>query len=170
MPPVPGVTKFALSWERLPVCAKCAAHTWFSLVRRLNIPHAVSLLHPDDHRAMFAIPWEGCTLFGTTDQDHKYPFSSGEPFTTPEEIEYFSRQPMPHSPPFILNKTDVLSTFSGVRPVINTGLADPSKESRRHIVFEEEGLVHCNWRKIHHLPHHGRGCAAESLTPAANTG
>jgi glycerol-3-phosphate dehydrogenase len=36
---------------------------------------------------------------------------------------------------------DVLSTFAGVRPVIGTGRADPSEESRDHVVWEERGLV-----------------------------
>ena len=28
------------------------------------------MLHPRDHRAVFAIPWEGVSIFGTTDVDH----------------------------------------------------------------------------------------------------
>ena len=36
---------------------------------------------------------------------------------------------------------DVLSTFAGVRPVVASGKEDPSKESRDHVVWEEEGLV-----------------------------
>src|SRR4051794_24790627 len=34
---------------------------------RLPLPEAVSLLHPRDQRAVFAIPWEGTTILGTTD-------------------------------------------------------------------------------------------------------
>ncbi len=34
---------------------------------KLPLPHAVSLLHPKDNRAMFAMPWEGTTMIGTTD-------------------------------------------------------------------------------------------------------
>jgi glycerol-3-phosphate dehydrogenase len=36
---------------------------------------------------------------------------------------------------------DVVSTFAGVRPVIGSGEADPSKESRDHVVWEESGLM-----------------------------
>jgi glycerol-3-phosphate dehydrogenase len=35
----------------------------------------------------------------------------------------------------------VISSFSGLRPVINTGIADPSKESRAHVVWDEDGLI-----------------------------
>jgi glycerol-3-phosphate dehydrogenase len=40
-----------------------------------------------------------------------------------------------------LTLDDVISTFAGVRPVIGTGRADPSKESRDHVVWEESGLL-----------------------------
>ena len=34
----------------------------------------------------------------------------------------------------------MISSFSGVRPVIDTGKADPSKESREHAIWRENGL------------------------------
>ena len=37
---------------------------------RLPLAQAVSLLHPADGRPVFAFPWEGVTLVGTTDVDH----------------------------------------------------------------------------------------------------
>jgi glycerol-3-phosphate dehydrogenase len=36
---------------------------------------------------------------------------------------------------------DVLATFSGVRPVVDTGKADPCKESREHVLWCEDGLL-----------------------------
>ena len=36
---------------------------------------------------------------------------------------------------------DIISTLSGIRPVIGTGKADPSKEARDHAAWEEEGLL-----------------------------
>ncbi len=36
---------------------------------------------------------------------------------------------------------DVTSTYAGVRPVIGSGKADPSQESRDHVVWEENGLL-----------------------------
>jgi len=36
---------------------------------------------------------------------------------------------------------DIVSTYAGVRPVIGSGKADPSKESRDHVVWEESGLL-----------------------------
>jgi len=107
---------------------------------RINLSQAVTLLHPRDHRAMFAIPWEGVTLIGTTDLDHSYPLSR-EPFTTQAEIDYILEAANSTFPSLNLSQQDILSTFSGLRPVIQGGQTDPSKESRAHQVWEEQGLI-----------------------------
>jgi glycerol-3-phosphate dehydrogenase len=44
-------------------------------------------------------------------------------------------------PGFGLTERDVVSSFSGLRPVIHTGAATPSKESRAHTLWEEKGLI-----------------------------
>ncbi|HPD63699.1 MAG TPA: glycerol-3-phosphate dehydrogenase/oxidase [Anaerolineaceae bacterium] len=116
------------------------SHLVFSR-QRLNLPYAVTLLHPRDRRAMFAIPWEGVSLIGTTDLDHTLPLSQGEPYTTQEEIDYILEAANATFPGLQLDRADIISTFSGLRPVVNTGQADPSKESRAHVVWEENGLV-----------------------------
>jgi glycerol-3-phosphate dehydrogenase len=36
---------------------------------------------------------------------------------------------------------DILSTYAGVRPVVHTGKADPSKESREFVLWTESGLL-----------------------------
>jgi len=108
---------------------------------RLPLKQAVTLLHPRDHRAMFAIPWEGVTLVGTTDLDHTFPLAQGEPYTTEEEIGYILQAASATFPRLDLGRADILSTFSGLRPVVNTGQADPSKESRAHVIWEEAGML-----------------------------
>ncbi len=116
------------------------SHLVFSR-ERLPLRHAVTLLHPVDRRAMFAIPWEGVSLIGTTDLDHKYSLEGGEPFCTAEEIEYILAAGNATFSNANLKQEDVISSFSGLRPVINTGLADPSKESRAHVVWDEDGMI-----------------------------
>ena len=39
-----------------------------------------------------------------------------------------------------LTWNDIISIFSGIRPVIGTGKANPSKEARDHVVWKEELL------------------------------
>lgn len=108
---------------------------------RLPIPHAVTLLHPRDHRSMFAIPWEGTTMIGTTDLDHKDTPGANEPYAFSNEIDYILEAGNATFGSANLTRSDVISSFAGLRPIISTGQADPSKESRAHVVWEEEGLI-----------------------------
>ena len=107
--------------------------------RRVPLPEAVSLLHPRDQRAVFAIPWEGVTILGTTDVDHGS--LDEEPSISDEEREYLLEAANKAFPVLELGPKDIISTWSGVRPVINTGKADPSKESREHAIWKEDGLL-----------------------------
>lgn len=106
---------------------------------RLPLPEAVSLLHPRDQRAVFAIPWEGVTIFGTTDVDHGT--LDAEPAISQTETEYLLEAVQKAFPAYEIEAKDVISTFAGVRPVIDTGKKDPSKESREHAIWREDGLT-----------------------------
>jgi len=107
---------------------------------KLPLPAAVSLLHPRDGRAVFAIPWEGVTLVGTTDVDHKENLDR-EPATSADEAEYIMESVRRAFPTLDLDLKDVRSSFSGVRSVVDTGVANPAKESREHAVWKENGLL-----------------------------
>jgi glycerol-3-phosphate dehydrogenase len=107
---------------------------------RLPVAQAVSFLHPVDRRPVFAFPWEGVTLVGTTDVDHDAALDD-EPHISPEEVAYLMAAVEFQFPSRELTLDDVLATFAGVRPVIGTGKDDPSKESREHIVRQENGLL-----------------------------
>ena len=107
---------------------------------RLPAPQAMSFLHPRDHRPLFVLPWEGATIFGTTDVDHRGPLDE-EPAIGAEESAYLMEALAARFPSLDLTLRDALATFSGVRPIIGTGKKDPSKESRDHAIWEEHGLV-----------------------------
>jgi len=107
---------------------------------RLPVAQAVSFLHPLDRRPVFIFPWEGITLVGTTDVDHDQPLED-EPAISPNEVAYLMAAVESQFPSLHLTPDDLFSTFAGIRPVIGTGEADPSKESRDHVVWEEEGLL-----------------------------
>jgi glycerol-3-phosphate dehydrogenase len=44
-------------------------------------------------------------------------------------------------PDLVLTEKDIVSSFSGLRPIIHSGAATPSKESRAHALWEENGLI-----------------------------
>jgi glycerol-3-phosphate dehydrogenase len=98
------------------------------------------MLHPRDGRAVFALPWEGVTIVGTTDVDHDEDMWT-EPAITPAEFGYIFESLRHAFPHLDLDEKDARATYSGVRGVIDTGARDPSKESREHVLWEESGLL-----------------------------
>ncbi len=55
--------------------------------QRLPLTRAVTFLHPQDGRAVFAIPWEGVSIFGTTDVDQDSSLVT-DPSISTAEVEY----------------------------------------------------------------------------------
>ena len=115
------------------------SHLYFSL-DRFPVYQAVAFSHPDDGRPVFVYPWEGVALVGTTDVDHSLPLDR-EAVISAEEADYLLRAVESHFPGLGLAKRDVLTTQAGVRPVVDTGRADPSAEGRDHVVWPEGGLL-----------------------------
>ena len=107
---------------------------------RFPVAQAVSFLHPTDNRPVFIFPWEGATLVGTTDVDHTGSLDD-EPCISPEEAAYLMAAVEAEFPSLGLGLKDIISTYAGVRPVIGSGKVDPSKESREHVIWEENGLL-----------------------------
>ena len=107
---------------------------------RLPVAQSISLFHPRDGRPVFAYPWEGMALVGTTDIDHPHDLNT-EPGITFEEVQYLLEALQHAFPALNLTAKDIVSTYAGVRPVVSSGAADPSKETRDHIVLNEQGLI-----------------------------
>ncbi|MES2949756.1 MAG: glycerol-3-phosphate dehydrogenase/oxidase [Pseudomonadota bacterium] len=107
---------------------------------RLPVAQAISLMHPEDGRPVFAFPWEGATLVGTTDIDHSGDLQT-EATITPAEMRYLLVALHFQFPQLQLTQDDVVASYAGVRPVIDTGKTDPSKEGREHAVWMEQGLL-----------------------------
>jgi glycerol-3-phosphate dehydrogenase len=114
---------------------------------RLPVTRSISFLHPEDGRPVFVLPWEGSIIFGTTDIDHK----TG-PVTNPaisnSEYEYLLKALQHIFPEQGLDEADVIATYSGLRPVVDTGKADPSKESREYAIWDEDGLITVSGGKL----------------------
>lgn len=107
---------------------------------RLPVAQGITLFHPSDGRPVYVLPWEGVTVVGTTDLDLIGDVDQ-EPGITAVEAAYLLDVVRHYFPSLDLASGDVLATFSGVRPVVGTGRIDPSKESREHVVWVEDGLV-----------------------------
>jgi glycerol-3-phosphate dehydrogenase len=107
---------------------------------KLPLTQSIGFWHPADGRPVFAYPWEGVTLVGTTDVDQgdEVPI---DPHLSAGEIAYLMEGVTHAFKPLHLGLSDVQSAMSGVRAVVNTGQADPSKESREFVLWNENGLL-----------------------------
>ena len=109
---------------------------------RLPVAQTVSLYHPRDGRPVFATPWEGVALVGTTDLDHPDD-PDIEPSITAAETGYLVEALRHAFPRLDLRAADAICSFAGVRPVVDDRAAggDPSKAPREHVVRDEQGLI-----------------------------
>jgi glycerol-3-phosphate dehydrogenase len=108
---------------------------------RSFLPGNTALMIPKtaDGRVLFAIPWLGSLIVGTTDVP--VDSSSPEPRALPEEkaflrdhiAKYLGHAPRPE---------EILSVWSGLRPLVRKGHAKSSKLSRDHtILVSPTGLI-----------------------------
>ncbi|PWB52255.1 MAG: FAD-dependent oxidoreductase [Anaerolineales bacterium] len=114
---------------------------------RLPVAQAISFLHPFDQRPVFIFPWEKVTLVGTTDVDHTDSLER-EPCISPNEVAYLMAAVEYQFPSLSIGLEDVISTYAGVRPVISSGRANPSEESRDHVIWEDQGLYSVTGGKL----------------------
>ncbi len=170
------------SGERFHVNAKCVVNAtgiFTDEVRRMAEPRAEAMVSPSqgihlvfeksflradtaimvprtsDGRVLFAIPWHGHTVVGTTDTPIDAP--SYEPRPLEEEIafvldtagEYLSRKP---------TRADILSIYVGIRPLVKAAGGDASKTSalsRDHTIhIDGSGLltiVGGKWTTYRHM-------------------
>lgn len=94
----------------------------------------------DDQRMIFAVPKGDITYVGTTDTF--YTEDRVNPEATGEDIQYLLSSINQKFPQLSLTKEKVISTWAGLRPLINEAGKKPSEISRKDEVFESEaGLI-----------------------------
>lgn len=101
---------------------------------------AIMVPHTSDGRVMFAIPWHGHTLVGTTDL--AITETPLEPRATTEEIQFILETAGRYleRPP---TRADILSVFAGIRPLVRAGDGKSSASlSRSHTIhIDNSGLL-----------------------------
>ena len=127
---------------------------------------AIMVPHTSDGRVMFAIPWHGHVLVGTTDTPIDAP--TLEPVALEQEIEfilktaslYFAKKP---------SAADVLSVFAGIRPLVRSGEAGSTAAlSRDHSIrIDSSGLVTICGGKWTTYRHMAEDCVNQAATLAA---
>jgi glycerol-3-phosphate dehydrogenase len=101
---------------------------------------AIMVPHTSDGRVMFAIPWHGHTLVGTTDV--AITETPLEPLPTEKEIGFILETAARYleKPP---TRADVLSAFAGIRPLVRAGDGkNTASLSRDHTIhIDNSGLL-----------------------------
>lgn len=101
---------------------------------------AIMVPHTDDGRVLFAIPWHGVLVVGTTDLPREH--ADVEPHPGPDEIEFILR----NAERYLARRPatgDILSVFAGLRPLVRAAEGEATKNlSRSHTVLTSpNGLV-----------------------------
>ncbi|HNK66785.1 MAG TPA: glycerol-3-phosphate dehydrogenase/oxidase, partial [Solirubrobacterales bacterium] len=109
------------------------AHLLFS-ADDVDMGRAACIVPAGEGRRIFALPWYGRTLVGTTDVDHDGGIE--EVAATEDDIEYLMNA-LNEFMDLSLTDSDIVGAFAGVRPLISTG--DPRKSvdiSRQAELYE----------------------------------
>ncbi len=157
--------------RQLEIRAKCvinATGVFVDDIRRMDEPKAQNIVAPsqgvhlvlpreflpgdsaimipktDDGRVLFAVPWHGRVIIGTTDTPVDHP--TLEPRALPDEISFL----MQHAARYLTrdpHPSDVLSIYAGLRPLVKMKEKDPGTGStaalsRDHtILIADSGLL-----------------------------
>jgi len=102
---------------------------------------AIMVPHTDDGRVLFAVPWHGRVIVGTTDTPMDE--ISVEPRPLEEELEFL----LTHAVRYLTkdpDRSDILSVFAGLRPLVSPGGHESGTAaiSRDHtLLVSSSGLV-----------------------------
>jgi glycerol-3-phosphate dehydrogenase len=130
---------------------------------------AIMVPHTSDGRVLFAIPWHGHTLVGTTETPIER--ATLEPVAMEQEIEFIlatAAQYLTKAP----TRDDVLSVFAGIRPLVGAGAGTTSAVrtaalSRDHVIhIDRSGLVTVCGGKWTTYRHMAEDCVDQAATLA----
>lgn len=98
------------------------------------LPGETGIMIPqtDDGRVLFAVPWHGKIIIGTTDTpvDSALP----EPIALDKEIDFILKH-IGHYLTTNPTRADVLSVFAGLRPLVKNNLKNTAALSREHLIL-----------------------------------
>ena len=109
------------------------------VIDRTRLPMADAVVLAEGSRILFVIPWGERVILGTTDTDYRGPLEN--PSCDPEDVAYILQVVNEAFPAAKLTPHDLVSTWSGLRPLVADKNGDPSDISRRHKI----AMSHAGW-------------------------
>jgi glycerol-3-phosphate dehydrogenase len=92
------------------------------------------LFAKSDGRLFFIIPWNGCSLIGTTDTDYSGDLDRVSAVST--DVGYLVSETCNYFPQF--TRDDIYYTMAGLRPLVATGEKKESNTSRDHKLIDHQ--------------------------------
>lgn len=110
------------------------------IIPSLTRGHALVIRSAKDNRVLFVIPWNGMSLVGTTDVD--FNGDPGDVHCPPDDLDYLINEARRIFPKRNITPGQVIATFAGVRPLIQSGEAKASEVSREEKIEQSpSGLI-----------------------------
>lgn len=107
---------------------------------RLPLQTAVVMAVEKGNRIVFGIPRHDMIIVGTTDTD--FDKDPSEVKVLREDVDYLLGVVNHYFPGSQLTRADIVSSYSGVRPLVQDGSENEGKTSREHTIFtHESGIV-----------------------------
>lgn len=100
---------------------------------RLPLKEAIVMVDDAKNRIVFGIPRHEMIIIGTTDTD--YPGDPATVHTERNDINYLKSVIEEYFPGARLTEADILSSYSGVRPLMHDGSESEGKTSREHKIW-----------------------------------
>ncbi|MGQ0714966.1 MAG: glycerol-3-phosphate dehydrogenase [Gemmatimonadaceae bacterium] len=114
---------------------------------RVGNRDALTILSGVDGRVMFVLPAGTFTIIGTTDTDYTGPVDDVR--ATRTDVDYLLRSANAYFPAALLEATDVVAAWAGIRPLVADGGADPGSTSREHSIrWTVPGLLSVSGGKL----------------------
>jgi len=165
---VTGVqTHDTLRGEKVEIHARVVVNAtgpWTDTLLQLDDPHAPCRMRPtkgvhilvarekiggdsavafpahSDGRLMFVIPWGQFSIIGTTDTDYEGDYD--KVYADAADVDYVIAAAQHAFPGAPLQKSDVISTYAGLRPLVSQQGKSATKTSREHEIWTTaSGLV-----------------------------
>jgi glycerol-3-phosphate dehydrogenase len=102
----------------------------------LPLERAITMISPIDGRVMFALPWRDRTVLGTTDTD--FHGSPDDVYADADDARYLCESANAFFPGADFSPERVISTWAGLRPLVDDRAARESEVSREHQIFTDE--------------------------------
>ncbi len=114
-----------IKWDPVLLPSK-GSHLW---IKKSSLPlKAPMVLQTSDNRIIFVIPQKGSILVGTTEEPVNKEYFDLVP--SQKEINYLLENLNYYFPRYSLTQTDILSSFSGIRPLVRGGNDNLGKTAR----------------------------------------